>query len=166
MILTVDVHYRSDNTATVAGILFPKWESDEVERILVKQIDKVAAYEPGSFYKRELPCITSLLNDIDDELEAIIIDGYVTLGREQKPGLGMHLYKSRGEEVPVIGVAKNKFLGTPQEYQVFRGKSKTPLYITAIGVSLTYAKEHIVNMHGKNRIPTLLKKVDHVCRDR
>ena len=166
MILTVDVHYRSDNTATVAGILFPKWESDEVERILVKQIDKVAAYEPGSFYKRELPCITSLLNDIDDELEAIIIDGYVTLGREQKPGLGMHLYKSRGEEVPLIGVAKNKFLGTPQEYQVFRGKSKTPLYITAIGVLLTYAKEHIVNMHGKNRIPTLLKKVDQVCRGR
>lgn len=164
MILTVDVHYRRNNTATVAGIMFSEWESDAIERIIVKRLDNVAPYESGLFFKRELPCILSLLEDIDQPLEAIIVDGYVTLGESNKPGLGMYLYESIGRTVPVIGVAKTEFAGTPEECRVFRGKSKKPLYVTTIGMPLSEAKAHIKNMHGKSRIPTLLKRVDNISR--
>ena len=164
MILTVDVYYRRDNTATVAGIVFCEWASDAIERIIVKELDKVAPYESGSFFKRELPCILSLLEDVDQPLEAIIVDGYVTLGESNKPGLGMYLYESIRRTVPVIGVAKTEFVGTPEECRVFHGKSRRPLYVTTIGMPLTEAKTHIEKMHGKNRIPTLLKRVDEICR--
>lgn len=164
MILTVDVYYRRDNSATVAGIVFSEWESDAIERIIVKELDKVAPYESGLFFKRELPCILGLLDDIDQPLEAIIVDGYVTLGESNKPGLGMYLYESIGRTVPVIGVAKTEFVKTPEECRVFRGKSRIPLYVTTIGMPLTEAKAHIEKMHGKNRMPTLLKRVDEICR--
>jgi deoxyribonuclease V len=144
--------------------VFPAWESDAVERIIVKDLDKVANYEPGLFYKRELPCILSLLEDIDQALEAIVIDGYVSLGKSKNPGLGMYLYESIGKSVPVIGVAKTEFVGTPGECRVFRGKSRSPLYVTTIGMPLSEAKTHIEEMHGKHRIPTLLKRVDEICR--
>jgi deoxyribonuclease V len=144
--------------------VFPAWESDAVERIIVKELDNVAPYEAGLFYKRELPCILSLLEDIDQALEAIVIDGYVTLGESKQPGLGRYLYESIGKSVPVIGVAKTEFVGTPGECRVFRGKSRSPLYVTTIGMPLAEARAHIEEMHGKHRIPTLLKRVDEISR--
>lgn len=53
MILAVDVQYEEES-----AVILP--------------------YEPGSFYKRELPCILSLLKDIYKQLDAIVIDGYAT----------------------------------------------------------------------------------------
>lgn len=163
MILTADVAYR-DDTATAAGILHTAWPVDEIARTVIKKIDTVAPYESGQFYKRELPCILGLLEEIDDELEAIVIDGYVDLGGEGTPGLGRHLFEALVEAVPVIGVAKNEFADTPDECRVFRGQSKTPLYVTSAGMPLARAKSHILAMHGANRIPTLLKCADRMCR--
>ncbi len=163
MILTTDVAY-CDDTAIAAGILHPHWLTDEIARTVTKKIDPVVPYESGQFYKRELPCILSLLEEIADDLEAIVIDGYVDLGREGKPGLGRHLFEGVGAAVPVIGVAKREFADTPDECRIFRGKSKTPLYITSAGMPLSKAKSHILTMHGVNRMPTLLKRVDQVCR--
>ena len=164
MIFAVDVHYTGDESATAAGILFPKWESDDVDRLVVKDIQAVAPYVPGSFYKRELPCILSLLDEVDSALEAIVVDGYVTLGEEGRPGLGMHLYDALNQSVPVLGVAKNRFSGTPEECEVTRGSGKTPLFVTSAGLSLTQAKDRVRSMHGEHRLPTLLKRVDHACR--
>ena len=166
VILTTDVAYR-DDTATAVGILHPDWRSDEITRTIIKSISPVAAYEPGQFYKRELPCILSLLDEVEGGLDAIIIDGFVDLGREGKPGLGRHLFNAMaetGESVPVIGVAKSAFKGTPGESRVLRGKSKTPLYVTSAGMPLAQAKSRIRAMHGANRIPTLLKRADQVSR--
>ena len=58
--------------------------TDAVERAIVKHIDKVAPYEPGAFYKRELPCLMRLLDEVDRALEAVVVDGYVTLGPDQR----------------------------------------------------------------------------------
>lgn len=163
MIFATDVQY-ADDTAFAAGIVFPDWKSDEIESVIVKHIDNTASYEPGYFYKRELPCILALLSDVEVELEAIIVDGYVTLGEDKKPGLGMHLYNRIDGAVPVIGIAKKEFTGTPNECRLLRGKSKNPLFVTSVGVSLEVAKGYIAHMHGDNRIPTLIKKVDQLCR--
>ncbi|MCG8335559.1 MAG: endonuclease V [Proteobacteria bacterium] len=163
MILVTDVYYEGSN-AVAAGLLFKDWNKDRVERELIKNIQNVAAYEPGAFYKRELPCILSLLNEIENNLDMIVIDGCVTLGEDKKGGLGMHLYNAINREVPVIGVAKSEFTGTPPECRIFRGKSRNPLYVTSVGIPLERAKNHILSMHGENRLPTLLKQVDRLCR--
>ncbi|TQV88753.1 endonuclease V [Aliikangiella coralliicola] len=163
MKLAIDVQYEH-NSSIVAGVLFPDWNSDTVHRTITKKIEGVAPYEPGSFYKRELPCILSLLEEIEETLDAIVIDGFVTLGADHSKGLGMHLYDAINQSTSVIGVAKKTFAGTPEECQIFRGTSQKALFVTAVGISLSEAKNLVVAMHGKNRNPTLLKKADQLCR--
>lgn len=168
MIFTVDVHYQ-EQTATAAGLLFPYWDKADIAHTLTKEIAPIAPYEPGLFYKRELPCILSLLEDAVAyypiaQLEAIVVDGFVTLGKDQKPGLGMYLYDRLEHTVPVVGVAKRHFLGTPTVCEVYRGQSNNPLFVTAQGMELEQAKVHIEVMHGDHRLPTLLKRVDQMCR--
>ncbi|CAG1771314.1 hypothetical protein BAC3_01712 [uncultured bacterium] len=162
MILAVDVGY-SETTALAAGVLFKEWDSDECERIVTVNVENVAAYESGSFYKRELPCILKLLEAIEDEITCIVIDGYVSLGTDHK-GLGMYLWNSLAGEMPVIGVAKSRFQDTPEQAEIYRGGSLRPLYISSIGINLDEAKINISKMKGDFRIPTLLKLADQVSR--
>lgn len=69
----------------------------------------------------------------------------------------------------MIGVAKNRFRsyvsGTAsnlafQSIELLRGDSTRALFVTAIGISPKDAAEHVRSMHGPNRLPTLLKRVD------
>jgi deoxyribonuclease V len=161
--LAIDARYYKGR-ALVAGVLFPAWDTQDITRTLIKDIGNVKPYEPGKFYKRELPCILSLLGDITEPLSTIIIDGFVWLGPEKEPGLGMHLYDHLNRSVPVIGAAKTPFRDTPAACEVYRGKALRPLYITSAGISLIDAKRHVASMHGPYRIPTLLKKVDRLSR--
>lgn len=163
LILAVDVAYQ-DSRACVAGVLFEKWNSTEPTQVLSLMLDGVAEYQPGAFYLRELPCISRLLVDVPQPLSAIVIDGYVQLGQDQHAGLGLHLWHSLNKQVPVIGVAKTWFKDTPQSCELLRGKSNTPLYITAAGMDLAQAKTHIASMAGQHRIPAILKLVDRQCR--
>jgi deoxyribonuclease V len=163
MILAVDVAYAGD-TARAAGVLFESWESSTFTRVLTTEMSPVAEYVPGQFYLRELPCILKLLEQIDESLECIVIDGYVTLGETQKPGLGMKLWESMKGGIPVIGVAKSEFRGTPESAKVYRGGSSRPLFVTAIGVPLDEAKARITRMSGQFQMPDLLRTVDRVAR--
>lgn len=159
----VDVHYFN-KSAIAAGLLFADHRSQEVYRELVKEIDDVLAYESGAFYKRELPCILALLKDVPETINAIIVDGFVTLGAELNPGLGMYLYEALDEKTPVIGVAKNGFIGTPESQKIYRGNSEKPLYVSSVGLNQDEAHSLVLEMHGDYRIPTILRKVDHLCR--
>jgi deoxyribonuclease V len=128
-------------------------------------IDKVEDYESGSFYKRELPCIVELLKKIDrNSINIIIIDGYVYLNNDLKPGLGYYLYEYLNENIPIIGVAKKTFHNNLNVIPLLRGKSNTPLYITSAGIDLSEAAESIKKMYGEFRIPTLLKLTDQLTR--
>lgn len=75
----------------VAGVIFTSWSSNEAEKQIVKSVSGTAPYEPGMFYKRDLPCIHSLLEDVRESLETIVVDSYVSLGGSGTKGLGMHL---------------------------------------------------------------------------
>jgi deoxyribonuclease V len=164
VILAIDVDYRADH-ASVAGVCFHNWGDESPEIVLHTQVSNVEGYRPGQFYKREMPCIIKLLKDHNLNPDLIIIDGFVVLGKDSKPGLGMHLYNALGRNIPVIGVAKAAFKDSKPESEIFRGKSEKPLYVTAIGIDDQIAKSHISSMHGKHRIPTLLKLVDRECRN-
>lgn len=163
--VAIDVLYHEDNSALAVGILFKEWNSKDLDFSRTKKIDKVAPYVSGQFNKRELPCILELLNEFSiDEIECIVVDGFVWLGDPEVPGLGKYLYESLNKKIPIIGVAKNKHLSSPTYCEIYRGRSKNPLYVTAIGIDLETAKESILNMNGDNRIPSLLKKVDKISR--
>lgn len=163
MILAIDVAY-TENAAQVAGIIFESWTSSSISNHYLITIKPIADYESGQFYKRELPCILTLLDLVKETIDMIVIDGYVYLGVEQTAGLGQHLYTALADKTPVIGVAKNEFRETPKEFEILRGQSFKPLYVSAIGIELAKAKHNVQSMYGKYRIPELLKQVDRLSR--
>lgn len=160
--LCVDVQY-SEGRATVAGVLFPNWDDpvpfDEITICTGVPSD----YEPGAFYKRELPCILELLAQVRQPPNLVVIDGYVWLG-SSRPGLGYHLFAALEEQTPVVGIAKNRFHGLTEATEVFRGGSERPLFVTAEGVDREEVSGSIGRMHGDHRIPTLIKRADQLCR--
>jgi deoxyribonuclease V len=78
--------------------------------------------------------------------------------------LGAHLYAALGKKVPVIGVAKTRFTAASAARAVRRGSSNRPLYVTAAGIDIETAVQHVQSMHGPYRLPTILKRVDQLCR--
>lgn len=162
MLVCVDVDYR-DPGAVAAAVLFERWEEASPAREVIERIDAVLPYEPGGFYRRELPCLEAVLRKAAIEPTCVIVDGYVWLG-EERPGLGAHLFEALGRRVPVVGVAKTAFAGATGALEVCRGASKQPLFVTAAGMDAAVAADHVRAMQGAHRIPTLLRRVDHLCR--
>lgn len=163
MIVAVDVHY-SKNDAVAVGVLFQNWADAEVLKEVVVSISPIAEYQPGEFYRRELPCVMALLDQLKVEPGYLIVDGHVYLDDSHKPGLGKHLYDALQGKVPVIGVAKRRFRDTPSDSAIFRGKSNRALYVTAAGLDRTAAKGFILQMHGRYRLPTMLRRADQLSR--
>ena len=163
MIAAVDCHYRRD-FAVAGGILFHNWNSPNAELEFRVVLEHVKPYEPGSFYRRELPCLVKLLDQVKDRFDVVLIDGYVWLNAEESPGLGVHLHRALGMRVPVIGVAKSPYRSASHARRIFRGSSLRPLYVTSVGMDPLEAAGNIESMHGAYRIPTLLKRVDRLCR--
>jgi deoxyribonuclease V len=162
MIAAFDVQYLNDD-ATTACVCFDNWTDSVSTQDFVETTHNIAPYESGKFYKRELPCLISLLNKHNLQPEIIVIDGYVWLD-ENRMGLGGHLYNELNGEIPVVGVAKTKFKTHSKVKEVFRGNSQTPLYVSSVGIDLKEAVQNVEKMHGEFRLPTLLKKVDQLCR--
>lgn len=167
MILAVDTWYF-ENKARTACIGFLHWDDADFACSWTEELDNIAAYEPGAFYKRELPCILGILKKTGtDNITCIIIDGFVYLDDDNAPGLGAYLYEALGKQIPVVGVAKTDFLRNRHNKKaLLRGSSKTPLFITAAGITAAAAAEKIALMHGDNRIPTLLAKLDRMTREK
>ena len=188
--IAIDTYYYKDRAKTV-GVIFNEWEDQEPEKVIWSWLssDKYGPYIPGEFYKRELPCIMDLLNQVPDILDydAIILDGLARLPRinpddELREGLGLHLEAALDEKYPdfrnhhptdpmkiygpaIIGVAKTPFKGADSDTgiaKVYRGEAKNPLYVctTWFNMSANDAGECIKSMAGDYRIPTLLKILD------
>jgi deoxyinosine 3'endonuclease (endonuclease V) len=163
MFAAFDVHYPEEGGAQVAAVVFAHLYDSEPVSVYRKRIESVAEYVPGEFYKRELPCILSLLEEIVEPIDTIIIDGYVSLG--DRPGLGEHLAESMDRNKNVVGVAKTFFDGSSLK-EAKRGLSKNPLFVTSFGLSSDVAKEMIESMHGPHRMPTLLKEADRLSKEK
>lgn len=169
MLVCVDVDYRAGQdgrtSAFAAAVVFPNWTSESIAAEHVCRIDDVADYEPGQFYKRELPCVLAVLAKVDFGMHGIIVDGYVVLDEHGTPGLGGHLWAALDRRLPIVGVAKNPFHGNPAAIPVLRGDSSRPLYVTALGTDVEKSAADVRRMHGRFRLPTMLKRADRLCRD-
>lgn len=161
----VDVDYRV--RGAVAGcVLFAAWTDVVAVRELVAtaRADEVAPYVPGQLYLRELPLLERVLAQVTDPLDVIIVDGNVWLDGAGAPGLGARLWDARGRQGAVVGVAKTSYVGAPS-IAVLRGDSANPLHVTAAGMDPSVAAAHVRAMDGPYRMPTLLTRVDRLCRD-
>ncbi len=163
-VVCLDVQYY-ETYAVTAYVLFK--EVTDTEPLKTGQVitREVQPYEPGAFYKRELPCLLNALAAIADPLKLIIIDANVWLS-DEKMGLGGILYEVLKKGIPVIGVSKTRYGGaTAKVIPVWRGNSQNPLYVSAIGIETTEAVKLIRDMAGPYRIPTLVKLADTICRN-
>lgn len=167
MILAFDTYYFDGKARTVC-VSFENWTDSIPVGIEFEIINEISEYQPGEFYKRELPCILSLLKRYKlNEVELIIVDSYVILDDEGKKGLGGHLYERLNKSIPIIGVAKSRFQSNKTNViELLRGDSIKPLYISATGIKLEKAYHFIRSMHGNFRMPTLLKILDTKTREK
>lgn len=164
MLACADVDYRSDGSARAALLLFTDWRAASEIGGRIHRVAAVVPYEPGAFARRELPCLLPLLTPLAGRLEAVVIDGYVTLDAAGRPGLGWALYGALGRAVPVVGVAKTAFRGSPHAEAAERGGTRA-LYVTAAGLDAREAAAQVRGMAGEYRMPTLLGRVDRAGRN-
>ncbi|MFT3839309.1 MAG: endonuclease V [Myxococcaceae bacterium] len=163
MKVCLDVDYRED-CAVTACVGFDAWEQSAAsfERATISAL-KPGDYQSGEFYKRELPFLLEAIGALPSVPELVVVDAYVWLG-PGRPGLGAKLHEALGGKVPVVGVAKRRFVNSGA-LEVRRGASTQPLYGSAAGVAVERAAQWVKQMHGEHRLPTLLKRVDRLCRD-
>jgi len=163
MLCCLDVDYRSDSVVA-AAVCFDDWTSEfPTRQYSVTSNSPPEPYEPGNFYRRELPYLLAVFAQVGEQPATILIDGFVWLGTDQA-GLGAHLYEALGSRSAVVGVAKRPFRDSSVGAPLLRGTSTRPLYVTSVGISLADAVAGVKAMHGPHRIPTLLKRVDRLCR--
>jgi len=157
----VDVCYLASGEARAALVVAsdPRLSSIAWSRTAITSV--TAAYQPGEFWRRELPPLRAVLDGLA-ALALIVIDGYVDLDPDGRPGLGARIQAELG--VPVIGVAKTFFRGAVHAAPVCRGRSARPLFVTAAGISVPDAAGMVAQMAGPYRIPDALRLADRLAR--
>jgi deoxyribonuclease V len=157
----VDVYYPDTGGARAALVLAtdPLFARATRERTAV--LGDVAPHQPGEFFRRELPAVRAVLAGVTG-LRLLVIDGYVDLDPDGRPGLGAHIHAELA--LPVIGVAKTAFRGASHAVPVLRGGSARPLLVTAAGIGLNRAANLVATMAGPYRLPDALRRVDTLSR--
>jgi len=162
-IALVDVHYHAEG-ARAACVLAEQWTDATPCAEWTVEIASVAPYRPGHFFERELPCLIQVLARAPTPPRVIVVDGYVVLDAAGTLGLGGHLFAHFQGQVPIIGLAKRSFARSAFATRLLRGYSRSPLFVTALGVPVQDARALISGMHGDHRMPTLCTRVDQLCR--
>ena len=163
LLAAVDVQYLDTGGARAAAVLSDERTFATIVTEHVAELATVAEYQPGAFYVRELPAIEAVLA-LAPPVDLLIVDGYVDLDPDGRPGLGAHVRAALG--MPVIGVAKTAFHTAIHARAVRRGTSTRPLYVTAAGLSIVEAADLVRRLAGPHRLPTALKRVDALARGR
>lgn len=164
MKLIVAVHFDGAQ-ANAAAAAFDAWDAAEATKTYVSRIAHVEKAVRGELDLRELPCVMQLLREHGLEPELILFDGFVHLDADETPGLGQHLHHALGGKVPVVGVSKRRPPGLPVQFEVMREEEAPPLLVTCAGIDIGAAKARLRAMHGRKRVPTLMKLVARLAKN-
>jgi deoxyribonuclease V len=164
MICCLDVDYRPSACAAAAVSFRAFSDALAVHETTYLHPEPPEDYQPGQFYRRELPHLLAVLQRLPAPPELLVIDGFVWL-EQDTPGLGAHLHRALGGATPVVGVAKRPYRKATSATAVLRGTSRAPLWVSAVGYEVSLAAAAVAAMHGEHRIPTLLQRVDRLARD-
>jgi len=159
----VDVHYPATGGARGACVVAADLRFSDLVAEYVVSLAEAAPYRPGEFYTRELPALRAVLGRAG-QIDLLVVDGYVDLDPEGRPGLGAHAHAEF--DVPVVGVAKTAFRDAVHAVPVYRGEAANPLYVTAVGLPRTEAADLVRRMAGRFRLPDALRRVDALARGR
>jgi deoxyribonuclease V len=157
----VDVGYGPAGGARAAIVIAASGRFAAVLTERTTDLPAVAPYVPGQFFLRELPPLRAVLRGAG-QLRLIVIDGYVDLDPDGRPGLGAYVHHEFA--VPVVGVAKTFFRTATHAIRVHRGGSARPLYVTAAGLPANYAAGLVSKMSGTHRLPDALRRADALAR--
>ena len=159
--VAADVHYLASGGAQAAAVVAADAAFSHLAADRIALVPHVEPYQPGQFWRRELPPLRAALNGLDG-MNLLIIDGYADLDPDGRPGLGARAREEFG--VPVIGVAKSAFRAATHAIAVLRGTSARPLYVTAAGMPRADAADLVRHMTGPHRIPDALRRADILAR--
>ena len=163
MKLAVAVH-DLDGGTIVAAVAFDEWDAAEASRTFTSG---VAPGDPPVRSPRgaaELASVLQLLREHALEPELIVIDGPVHLDAAEKPAWGRHLFDALGGRSAVIGISTRTVPGLRAQFEVWRDEEARPLIVTSIGIDLGAAKVRVRMMHGRRRVPTLMKLAARLAR--
>ena len=163
MKLALDIHHDGDG-AWVAAVAFDDWDAPEPTRTNTSHVAQPPKAVRGALDLRDLPCFLQLLQAHALQAEVIVINGSVHLDALEAPGLGRHLYHALGGLTAIVGVSRTSKPDTPAQFQISREEETRPLTITCVGIDIGAAKARLRAMHGKRRIPTLLKLVTRLAK--
>ncbi|GLY14072.1 endonuclease V [Kineosporia sp. NBRC 101677] len=158
----VDVGYPPSGGARAALVLSDSPEFARITGTRVSMVDEVAPYEPGQFYKRELPAVRAVLAELTELPHLLVVDGFVDLDPAGTPGMGRYVHREFG--ITVVGVAKTAFRTAEHALEVRRGASARPLHVTAAGMPPEDAATLVQRLSGPHRIPDALRAVDRLSR--
>ncbi len=165
MKLVVAVHFEGAQ-ATAAAAAFDAWDAAEPMKTYVSPIDHVDKAARGELDLREVACVMQLLREHSLAPELIVIDGFVHLDADETPGVGQHLYQALGGTVPIVGVSKKRLPGLSTQFEVLREDEAPPLVVTCAGIDIGAAKVRLRSMHGRKRVPTLMKLVARLAKSK
>ena len=164
MKLVMDYQIDGDS-ARVAAVAFDDWAAPEGTKNYALRVEHVEKLAKGELDLRALPWLVQLLDANRLQPEAIVLDGFVHLDTQDTPGLGRRLHDTLNGRVAIIGVSKSLFKGdTPDQFCIFREEETPPLVITCEGIDLGAAKARIRMMHGRKRLPTLMKLAARIAK--
>lgn len=162
----VDVHYPEAGGARTGLVVAGDVRAGRPWQERVTWSDAAAPYEPGEFWRRELPQISAALQAWQEAggpvPGLVVVDGYVTLDPSGRPGLGWHVHQALG--VAVIGIAKTSFATATHAVPVLRGTASRPLLVTAAGVDVEVAAAAVASMAGASRLPDAARRADRLAR--
>ena len=164
MKLIVAVHFDGTQ-ANAAAVAFDAWDAAEATKTYASRVTHVEKAVRGELDLRELPCVMQLLSEHSLEPELILVDGFVHLDADETPGLGQHLYQALGGKVPIIGVSKQSLPGLSVQFEVMREEETQPLFVTCAGIDIGAAKARLRAMHGRKRVPTLMKLAARLAKN-
>jgi deoxyribonuclease V len=159
-----DVHYLPSGGARAALVMANDVAFSSIASEETVTVPYVAPYRPGEFFRRELPPLRAVLANAIAAVELLVVDGYVDLDPDGRPGLGAHAHEEFG--VPIVGVAKTGFATAVHALPVLRGRSARPLFVTAAGIPVADAADLVRAMAGEFRLPDALRRVDALARGR
>jgi deoxyribonuclease V len=159
--VAVDVYYLRSGGARAAAVAAADALFSQALAEHIAVMPDVPRYQPGEFYRRELPPLRAVLDGMGG-LGLLVVDGYADLDPGGRPGLGARAHTEFG--VPVIGVAKSAFAAATHAVAVLRGTSARPVFVTAAGMSRPDAAELVRRMAGRFRVPDALRRADQLAR--
>ncbi|MGB3405820.1 MAG: deoxyribonuclease V [Microcoleaceae cyanobacterium] len=179
----VDVGFYENDTISQAAVVVLSYPDLQLQEYAVSRCQTTFPYVPGFLSFREVPVILDALSKLTRTPDLILCDGQ-GMAHPKRFGFGCHLGVLTN--IPTIGVAKSRYIGTHEELPIQKGswkplidrgetigavvRSRTnvkPIYVS-IGhkISLETAINYVLHCLTQYRLPETTRLADRIASNR